>query len=812
MASLKDALGGMEKRVDGLITKLTSVSSNASGSSGRVNTGSNFLNNALGSFSTVPSARAEARFGMGMGMVQGAGQVASGVSQMMPNVEATMNRMTTYYGATLRASSGMSRNQVQQMTMGGMQGGMTAPGSDAMVAGYLGMRGMMSNANFGSTYQETTRAVGSAAKYLNMSNERAVAAVEGLTSGQGSGNMLRNFGILTGDLTTGKEKNQGQIFKELYGRLTSGRGVASEEQVMDSFRRGALGSTLRGSGMSEDQQQMFLQYTLERSRGNEMDLSDPESMQKLMDKAKIEGNENPNLPGYQLNTAKTGAMQDAQEQYLAGIKVAADALSVLAEAGGKAASVLGSLKSGFGMFGSDPIGAGFAGAAQGAGAIAGGAAMLALGKKGAGVASAGGLVAKAFAGAKGGFGKAGGGLAKGASKLVPGLGAVVGGMSSYGDAASGKGFDVGGAALSTLTAAGIGFAVGGPVGAGIAAAATAAGTLGGRLLGSMSGEGGGSDGQGAGTSGTAGGSTEGFWLQHPTKSARIGARYGATHSVYTGKKVWPGGHKGIDYEGSSGDPIRAAAPGKATVEQGGELGLRVKIQHSNGKYTFYCHLSGVSIRTGQEVSRGAVIGSMGNTGGKSNGVHLHFALSSTNTTGGHEDPEPYLRGGGNYLDPVPPSEDQSAPGNSPAPAGSSGTDAAKGGEDSSATTSTSNASNLDGSVGSSNISTPGSSGTSSLDGWSAANWQAGGGAGSSSNSGGEGGENALDPGLESLSTPGGLGASKRGASKAESKTVNNTVTINLSIAKGTQEEARRFSSMLKQALEDETSLKMMARK
>jgi murein DD-endopeptidase MepM/ murein hydrolase activator NlpD len=49
------------------------------------------------------------------------------------------------------------------------------------------------------------------------------------------------------------------------------------------------------------------------------------------------------------------------------------------------------------------------------------------------------------------------------------------------------------------------------------------------------------------------------------------------------------------------------------------------IQHANGSQTLYAHLSRVSTYAGESVSRGSVIGYVGNTG-KSTGAHLHFEI------------------------------------------------------------------------------------------------------------------------------------------------------------------------------------------
>ncbi|MDD4831991.1 MAG: M23 family metallopeptidase, partial [Bacilli bacterium] len=54
-------------------------------------------------------------------------------------------------------------------------------------------------------------------------------------------------------------------------------------------------------------------------------------------------------------------------------------------------------------------------------------------------------------------------------------------------------------------------------------------------------------------------------------------------------------------------------------------GAYIVINHNNGFYTAYYHLSKVSVTIGQAVTKGEEIGKIGNTG-RSTGPHLHFGV------------------------------------------------------------------------------------------------------------------------------------------------------------------------------------------
>lgn len=610
VARVNQELDKATAKVDKLIAALKSSNYSTGGVGGGV------MPNSLANISAY--AHSANRMETAAGVMGGVGQMASGVFSMLPGTEAVVQRAGSYYGATRRIGGGMSRKQLQNVTFSGLQGGITSAGSDQQVAGYLGAAGMQASGLAGSTYQQTLRSVGNAAKYLNMDNLSAVSAIEGLTSGVGSGNMMNMYGMFTADPRTGKEYTQGQIFEQLAQRFTAGQGKATVAETLASLRRGALGSNIRNSGMTADQQRMFGDFMIARAKGQYMDLSDPEAMKKLGDP----NNENPFAAAYGVNTAATGAMQSAEGTYLKAIEDVTPALENLHKAAGTLADgFLGYAKAMSDTFMGSSVGSGTASALGGIGSAAGSLATGYLASKaitafaGKGAASKGSTKALSFA-------------PKGNSALgkAPGaLGAVVGGVSSYQNAAAGNEFDWTSALLQTATAAGAAALVSGGTAALPAAVLTFGANVAGHFLGGGI-SGGTSSSVGLGPS--SGNTDDGMGFARPVAGGEVSAAYGQKGSIWNS-----GYHKGTDYAVPLGTPVYAAAAGKVIKAKNSpgndgqytEYGKYVKIDHGNGYVTIYAHLSDVSVHVGDEVQKGQLIGKSGATG-KVTGPHLHFEV------------------------------------------------------------------------------------------------------------------------------------------------------------------------------------------
>jgi murein DD-endopeptidase MepM/ murein hydrolase activator NlpD len=85
-------------------------------------------------------------------------------------------------------------------------------------------------------------------------------------------------------------------------------------------------------------------------------------------------------------------------------------------------------------------------------------------------------------------------------------------------------------------------------------------------------------------------------------------------------------HNGIDFRALQGTPAMAANSG--TVRLAKDLfysGNAVIVDHGTGIFTIYAHLDRFNVATGQQISKGQVIGLTGDTG-RVSGPHLHWGV------------------------------------------------------------------------------------------------------------------------------------------------------------------------------------------
>ncbi len=100
--------------------------------------------------------------------------------------------------------------------------------------------------------------------------------------------------------------------------------------------------------------------------------------------------------------------------------------------------------------------------------------------------------------------------------------------------------------------------------------------------------------------------------------------YGKRKDPINGKNAF---HRGVDFCGKTGDPVKATADGKV-IYAGRKTGYGkvVLIEHGNGYTSNYAHLHNYHVKKGDFVTRGQTIGLVGNTG-RSTGPHLHYEIN-----------------------------------------------------------------------------------------------------------------------------------------------------------------------------------------
>jgi murein DD-endopeptidase MepM/ murein hydrolase activator NlpD len=119
-------------------------------------------------------------------------------------------------------------------------------------------------------------------------------------------------------------------------------------------------------------------------------------------------------------------------------------------------------------------------------------------------------------------------------------------------------------------------------------------------------------------------------------NGRMLSRFGEREDPFSGEGSL---HTGVDISAPIGTPVHAAADGVVfSAEYAGRYGNMVVIDHGNGMFTRYAHLSHFDVVPGQEIRRGEVVARSGNTG-RVTAPHLHFEVRLGGTA---VNPYPYL--------------------------------------------------------------------------------------------------------------------------------------------------------------------------
>ena len=116
------------------------------------------------------------------------------------------------------------------------------------------------------------------------------------------------------------------------------------------------------------------------------------------------------------------------------------------------------------------------------------------------------------------------------------------------------------------------------------------------------------------------------WAATPSISPAMGLMtdgFGGRPDPVTGRHAL---HRGLDISARRGTPVIAPADGVVVFTGlSGGLGKTIRIAHGLGYTTVYGHLDRIEVEPGEEVRRGAKIGTLGNSG-RSTGPHLHYEV------------------------------------------------------------------------------------------------------------------------------------------------------------------------------------------
>ena len=110
----------------------------------------------------------------------------------------------------------------------------------------------------------------------------------------------------------------------------------------------------------------------------------------------------------------------------------------------------------------------------------------------------------------------------------------------------------------------------------------------------------------------------------PVEKGTIGSLYGYRIHPNTNTKKF---HAGLDIRAKHGNSVYAAFDGRVVEVKKSSKGYgnTIKIVHENGLVTLYAHLSAFSVKKGDVICKGKIIGEIGTTG-NATGPHLHFEI------------------------------------------------------------------------------------------------------------------------------------------------------------------------------------------
>jgi murein DD-endopeptidase MepM/ murein hydrolase activator NlpD len=109
----------------------------------------------------------------------------------------------------------------------------------------------------------------------------------------------------------------------------------------------------------------------------------------------------------------------------------------------------------------------------------------------------------------------------------------------------------------------------------------------------------------------------------PLPGKKVGTVFGVRRII---NNIPKNPHSGVDITADEGEPVKAPNDGVVIlVDDQFYSGNSVVLDHGQGVYTMFFHLSKATVKYGQAVRKGDVIALVGSTG-RSTGAHLHWGV------------------------------------------------------------------------------------------------------------------------------------------------------------------------------------------
>ena len=127
------------------------------------------------------------------------------------------------------------------------------------------------------------------------------------------------------------------------------------------------------------------------------------------------------------------------------------------------------------------------------------------------------------------------------------------------------------------------------------------------------------------------------FLRAPLDFTRVSSNFNLKRLHPVAKVIRP--HRGVDYAASTGTPVYASGDGRVAASGYSRAnGNYVFVAHANNITTRYLHLHKRTVKAGQRVKQGQLIGTVGSTG-LATGPHLHYEFL---VNGVHRNPRTVL--------------------------------------------------------------------------------------------------------------------------------------------------------------------------